>query len=83
MKSSGDALAEGFARHRQGGLAAAEEIYRKAISSRPVNVDAFYLLGAALQRSGDMNLAHQHKESAVRDDPAALCACGCAPAGPP
>ena len=45
MKSPGDALADAFARHEKGDLAAAGRIYRKIIKAQPDNPDALYLMG--------------------------------------
>ena len=65
MKSPGDALADGFARHRKGDLAAADRIYRKVIKAQPGNADALYLLGILYLDDGRTGEAARYLERAV------------------
>ncbi|MDH3230283.1 MAG: sulfotransferase [Alphaproteobacteria bacterium] len=65
MKSPGDALADAFARHRKGDLAAADRIYRKVIKAQPGNADALYLLGMLCLDDGRAADSVRHLKKAV------------------
>ncbi len=65
MKSPGDALADAFARHRKGDLAAADRIYRKVIKSQPGNADALYLLGILCLEDGRTANSVRYLQKAV------------------
>jgi len=65
MKSPGDALADAFARHRKGDLAAADRIYRKVIRIQPGNADALYLLGMLCLDDGRSKEAARYLKRAV------------------
>ncbi len=65
MKPTGTALADAFARHRKGDLAAAERIYRKVVKAQPGNPDALYLLGMLCLDDGRDTDAVRHLNKAI------------------
>jgi len=65
MKSPGDALADAFARHRRGDLAAAEKRYRQIIRAHPGNADALYLLGMLCLEGGRIAEAAGYLKRAI------------------
>ncbi len=65
MKAPGDSLADAFARHQKGDLAAADRIYRKVIRTQPGNADALYLLGMLCLDDGRVRDAVRHLKKAV------------------
>jgi predicted O-linked N-acetylglucosamine transferase (SPINDLY family) len=58
------------AAHRQGNLALAESLYRRALGADPANAAAWYLLGVACHGRGNLGEAERALGEAVRRQPA-------------
>ncbi len=66
MTTPNDELANAFARHQKGDLAAAHSLYRKVIKAQPGNADAHYLFGMLCLESNAVGDAAKHLTRAIR-----------------
>ncbi len=66
MTTPNDELANAFARHQKGDLAAAHSLYRKVIKAQPGNADAHYLLGMLCLERNAAGDAAKHLTRAIR-----------------
>lgn len=67
--SAAELIRRGAARHREGRLAEAESLYRRALRLSPHHPDAENLLGVAARQRGDLPAALAHAARAVAADP--------------
>lgn len=65
-KAVGTKLADALRLHKNGDLDDAIRIYRKLIEDDPENADAWHLLGTAAYQRGDLPLARELIENAIR-----------------
>ncbi len=69
MTTAEELLHRGIARHREGRLAEAVSLYRRALRLAPNHPDAENLLGVAARQQGDLPSALAHAARAVAADP--------------
>jgi predicted TPR repeat methyltransferase len=69
MTTADELLHRGIARHREGRLAEAVSLYRRALRLAPHHPDAENLLGVAARQQGDLPAALAHAARAVAADP--------------
>jgi len=68
-QSTHQTIEEGLRCHLSGDLAAADRLYRDALSAEPENARAMYLLGSLLLQGGHVEQAAEKLEKAIAADP--------------